>query len=444
MNGGWVINKEDGLLIKLVRNTKNSFVLRVLNMFLGFISSIVVARLLGVEEFGIYTYVLSWMVLTSVVAKMGLPELAVREVARASDNEPLITQFLRLSCTVIVLISLAILSLYGIFVLYIQEGILSYMLSCILVGTLIIPFFSMSSLLSGALRALHKIFQSQFPDFIIRPIIFLFCMVLAGQYMGDGLDAKMSLLLYLLVSVIVFFVYLYPLKRYIALTLNIYEFEGRNKNWMKGGVKFLLMGGALVIISQTDRIMLGLLGDIGDVGVYSVAFLIASFAGFPIVALSMSLAPIVVDLTETGDYLRLESIVLKSTKLAFWGAVIIAVVLASASKTILSLYGDGFAHAEVVLLMHLVGQLLFVAMGPAAIIMNMIGMEMEVTYVVAISAVVNVLLNYTLIPMYGMEGAAMATILSVALWSGSLMIILYTKKKFVCSPSLSLLLSRRV
>jgi len=66
-----------------------SFVLRAISIGLGFLSTVLLARLLGAEGYGIYSYVFAWVMLLSILAQAGLPDLVVRETAQGiAQNRP--------------------------------------------------------------------------------------------------------------------------------------------------------------------------------------------------------------------------------------------------------------------------------------------------------------------------------------------------------------------
>ena len=70
-----------GLSAYLIRCASGTFVLRVAASGLAFLTSVVLARLLGAEGYGVYAYAMALVTLLGVPATLGLPPLMVREVA---------------------------------------------------------------------------------------------------------------------------------------------------------------------------------------------------------------------------------------------------------------------------------------------------------------------------------------------------------------------------
>ena len=90
-------------------------------------------------------------------------------------------------------------------------------------------------------------------------------------------------------------------------------------------------------------------------------------------------------------------------------------------------FGSEFKDGYYALLILSVGQLVNVLSGSVGYIMTMTGRQKQAAYVLAISAALNIVMNYMLIPHFGIEGAAIATAVSLMLWNIAL--ILYIRKK---------------
>ena len=76
-----VIGKPGSLRLRLARDTAGVMAIQALSMGLGFAVSVVLARLLGVREFGLYSLAMSVLGLLVVPATFGFPQLLVREIA---------------------------------------------------------------------------------------------------------------------------------------------------------------------------------------------------------------------------------------------------------------------------------------------------------------------------------------------------------------------------
>ena len=78
----WAINSSDGAAQFFVRVVSWSFILKFASLGLGFLTSVVLARLLGAEGFGDFSFPMAIVELLLVPTTLGFPSLVVRELAR--------------------------------------------------------------------------------------------------------------------------------------------------------------------------------------------------------------------------------------------------------------------------------------------------------------------------------------------------------------------------
>ena len=66
--------------------------------------------------------------------------------------------------------------------------------------------------------------------------------------------------------------------------------------------------------------------------------------------------------------------------------------------------------------------------GPAGNLLQMTGRQLIYMNVLFVGALINIILNYFLIPIYGIEGAAIASMCSLLFWNLSM--VYFVKKEF--------------
>ena len=84
---------------------------------------------------------------------------------------------------------------------------------------------------------------------------------------------------------------------------------------------------------------------------------------------------------------------------------------------ILGLFGAEFVAARWSMTVLILGQLVNVGSGSVGYLMGMTGHHRQSAFVLGCSAVLNIILNAILIPIFGIMGAAIATALTMALWN---------------------------
>ncbi|NKB54082.1 MAG: hypothetical protein GKR97_18035 [Rhizobiaceae bacterium] len=93
----------------------------------------------------------------------------------------------------------------------------------------------------------------------------------------------------------------------------------------------------------------------------------------------------------------------------FWPSLLMAVVILLAGNLLLSLFGAEFTSGYPLMFILALGIIARATVGPAESVLTMSGHQNICATVYGISLAVNVLLNFTFIPIYGLYGAAWAT-----------------------------------
>lgn len=429
--------EKDELWPRMISGMGGSLGLRVAFLILGFLVSVVLARSLGVKEFSIYTYIMSWVWLLSVFTKMGFVDLLVREVAifHTQKNWGVLRGILLFSNRIVILLCGFVFLAFCILAFYIFPNIINVNLrNNFLIGLAILPIISLTGLRQGTLRGLNKVIIGQIPEYIVKPSGMMMCFLIVIYVRQDQIDSILTLIINFTVSLAAFVFGYVLMRKELPEKVWSVQPQFRTSQWLISGCRFLMIGGMLIINNQTDKIMLGMFGRLDDVGVYSIAAMIASFTGYSLVALNLSLSPVIVRLVQNKEIVRLQRIITDSIKIACAFSAAVSIIIIIFSVSILSLFGADFVVGRTALMVLVGAQLFNVIAGPAGTILNMIGNERFVAFTVTISALLNILLNYMLIPRFGMIGASVSTAISMIVWNVGLVVILYEKEGISSSP----------
>jgi len=172
-----------------------------------------------------------------------------------------------------------------------------------------------------------------------------------------------------------------------------------------------------LINGKVDTIMIAWFETTAVVGVFSMAFKLSVITNFVIGALKTIAMPKISELFWTEKKEELDRVIQYSTLIIFFFALPISVVLFLFPDFILALIRDEFTEGSTTLRIFAVSQLINAASGMVAVFLNMSGNQVFFTRVVTVTTLANIVLNAILIPMYGMEGAAAATLVTTATWN---------------------------
>ncbi|MHB8160088.1 MAG: flippase [Thermoleophilia bacterium] len=177
----------------------------------------------------------------------------------------------------------------------------------------------------------------------------------------------------------------------------------------------LALAGILVALwLQVDTLLLGYFGTTTDVGYYGVAIKLAIFGSKIITAFGTVFTPIIADLwnrQRTGELLVLYRI---TTRWIFILTLPVFLVMAIFADSIMSIFGAGFTAGSVALVLLATGQMFNAATGAAGLMVLMSGRSRLELLNVATTLAIDVALCVVLIPTYGLVGAAIANLVSLA------------------------------
>lgn len=188
----------------------------------------------------------------------------------------------------------------------------------------------------------------------------------------------------------------------------------RAKTLLADSWPLLLSGMAIMVYMKIDQIMLGqMLGD-DAVGIYSAAVRISEVWYFIPMMIVASVFPAILEAKKRDEAQYLQRLQ-RLYDLMVWLSVAIALPMTFVSTPIVvALFGSAYAESGTVLAIHIWASV-FVFLGVASsqwfVAENRQILSFQRT---VLGAVINMVLNYLLIPKFGVLGAAYATVLAQA------------------------------
>ena len=183
-----------------------------------------------------------------------------------------------------------------------------------------------------------------------------------------------------------------------------------------------------LVIVQTDILMLGAMRSEAEVGIYSLDARLALLTTFILTSINTVLGPKFSILYHAGSKRELMRLAQKSTALIFWATLPLLAGLVIFGYWILLLYGEAFTVGYAALVMLTIGRFIASAAGPVGYFLNMTGDAIKMRNTVMLSGLLNIALNYLLIPEYGINGAATASMVSIAF--NNIVATVHIKRRF--------------
>lgn len=391
---------------QLINNFSWLLIEKIFSMGVNLFVGVWVARYLGVEQFGLYNYALSFVMLFAPLTELGLKGIVIRDLVREPDcqNEILGTAF------VLKLIG-------GILTLFLTVAITIYMRPGDRQSQILIGIVALGTIFR-AFETIDFWFQSQIKSkYTVVSRTTAFFTVSAVKVSLIKMQA--SLTAFALVSV------LQTAIAAVGLITSYCKSSGLLRSWfislrraktlLTESWPLLFSGIAIMIQARIDQIMLGqMIGD-SEVGQYSVAMkLIEAFAFIPVI-ICQSVAPKITQAklkSQSVYFSRLENLY----RIMFIMFLMVSIpIFFGANYLVLLLFGREYQSAGSLLTLFGI-RLFFANFGVAKSLFITNESLFKYSLISAITgSIVNVVLNYVLIPKYASVGALWATIASFAI-----------------------------
>jgi len=421
----------------LTRGALGSLGVKILAAAIALALHLLLARLLGTAQYGIYVYALAWVNILVLIAAFGLETSLVRFVAAydARQNHALLRGLLRratqITCSAGFLIAAAAATIVYLTNTKNPAG----QPHTFYLALLALPLLTLAKVNSAALRGFKCVVLSPLPVTVVRPLVLLVLLTACSVGFNRRLNAPRAMALNLAAAAATLALAAVLLKHIVSRNVENIPPRYKTRHWLAVSLPLFLIAGMHLIFNRTDIIMLGLLRNPELVGVYAVASRVAALGIFGLTSINLIAAPMISQLYSTGKLKELQQMVTLAARGSFAFTLIFGLALVIAGKYILSLFGPEFVAGYLPMLILLIGQLVNAITGTVSFLMTMTGHQNQAAAIVTFSAAVNIALNILLIPRFGLVGAAIATAAAVVLWN--CMMLVYVRRRLLIDPTIA-------
>lgn len=388
--------------LKALKNTNWLMLEKLLLLPLGLVLNVLLARHLGVEQLGHYSYILSLIFLVGPVATMGLGSLITRELVNHPNDKASIlgaSLLVRLMGCLVVM-----LGLFG-YACFQSKQEQQWLL---ILG--VAQVFSAFSFIDFFFQAKLTVKYSAFAR--LGTQIILFALRLTAILLDSSLQIFIWLFAVELLVNAVLFVGFYWYSSG-SPTRWILDFK-RAKGLLSQSYLLIFSGIAAVIYLKIDMVMLAKIAGHGETGLYAVASRLSEIWYFIPAAMVSSFFPMLLKSRQQDTELYKRKLQKLCDLLFIMSVVVILPVVWLSAPVIELLYGRDYVAASSILSVHIfAGVFIFMR----ALLSKWLIAEDLLRFSLisqGLGAVSNVAFNFLFIPKYGAIGAAWATLISYA------------------------------
>ncbi len=421
------------MLRKFVGSSFATFAIKILGVGIAFFTQIFLARIMGVTDYGSYVYIMTLVNIFLLFSKVGLDVTVIRFIPDYLSNKKwmLFNGIRRKSLQITTLLSISIsISLWGVYQLANSYYYVPEWGNSLLFAFFLLPILAINVVRAALLRSLKKVVASTFLDAIIRPAFLLLFVYCFYRWVSTEISPSNIILFNIESGLIVFLIGSILLRRSISKMTTEKKYEYRTKEWLLVSYSMFFISAINMIQNHADIIMIEYFIDTKSVGIYSIANQISGFISFGLLSANSVLAPMISGLYHSNKRDQLQKLITFSTRIVFVFTTLSAIFIIFFGDDILALFGLSFVDGLEAMKILIVGQIINALTGSVGFIMTMTGHQKQANRILIISVIVNVSLNSILIPLYGINGAATATAISLSLWNIIMFIYVFKRIGF--------------
>ncbi len=383
---------------------------------LRFLTGILLTRLLGVTQYGLYSLAFVYVEALSILASLGLHALLVRYLpgylaagdAAATRGILQLTGLASLGTAVLCTAAGA----WGVLVLLDPASTLREPL---LLGVLLVTAPSVwLRLRQATLQGFSRVVQAQLGESFVRPLLSV--LLLTGLYLVHDDPVRAVDAVWMSFAAAAGGAIFADVLTRRAVRGHVDAAPAYHQaNWLRSLLPLFGISLFTILNTRVDLFVLGFLDTTESVGLFSVVERITLLTAFVMGVFTATFAPRIGTFHAAGDMHGLQEQLTALSRAAFAVTLPLAVLLYVFGGLVLSIFGSAFVAGEAALRILLIGQLANVACGAVGMVLSMTGHERIAFRGMVLTGSLNLLLDILLIPAFSIYGAAAATAATVTL-----------------------------
>jgi O-antigen/teichoic acid export membrane protein len=404
----------DDHMREILHGASTAFVLKGLGALLTLGVYVLLGRLLGPAESGLYFLALTLLTVAAILGRIGLDNTVLRFVAASAATEDWeAVQGVRRKASIVAILASSVATVAlavaapWLSVTVFAKPELAPMLRWMALA--IVPT-ALLTLQAQALQGLRRIAAASLVGNVGVPLFLLGGSALLAPRWG-ALGATVA---YVLAA---FLTMLLGIWRWRRSTPHLRTVSGRFdiSTLLESSVPLFWVSCFQQIITWAPTVILGVTASSSDVGIFGAANRAAQLTSFVLLAVNSISAPKFAALHRTGDLATLGRVARRSAKLMAVLASPILIVFVVFPTRVMTMFGPEFAAGAHVLTILAVGQFVNVVTGSVGWLLIMCGYERLMRDNIAVCALLGLVLSLVLIPAFGVVGAAIASATTLAL-----------------------------
>jgi O-antigen/teichoic acid export membrane protein len=427
--------KINNVLEKLFRNPflKQSFatlLLRIFGVLLLFGFTVLLTKSYSPKLVGQYDFARSFLLAVGSICLLGFDQSILYFKGKLASQDALEELKKIYAKMVKMLFGMSLIALA--IILIIDKKIItgyfgdSAVYSIFLKGAATLFFYGLSTLNTEVIRALDKLYVAELFRNIIKYIPLIIGSIALLYWHKESYLVDVFFIGFVFLAVISsLFVFTYFSKIIVLKTSNGVS----HKEVFLRSYPIAISSMALFLLMCFDIMFLKKYKNDETVAFYSVGVKLMTVISVVILSINITISAKISEYFSSHNKLELAKILRNSARLIFGITFPVILIMSVFSENILGFFGHQYVVAKQAFLILIIGQGICSAFGAGSVYLNMTGRQHAFQFILIIAVIINFTLNRFLIPIYGMNGAAIAFVSSSFFWNLTVAVIIYQKDK---------------
>lgn len=395
-----------------------AFILRIVGIIGTYIFTFLVSRYYGAKGMGIYSLSLSIMLILEMCGTIGFKTSVLRFVGQfsAENKHHKINSLYKNILEIIIPVSFFLVVVLFLFsnkiaVLIFHNDTLSIPFKII---SLILPLHVVAAINIEIIRGLKNIPLSEYLRNLNEPLFSIPFLLVITLFASN---CYTPIVAFSFATIGTFLISTrYVAKKMKSFSRNAEELLSKTE-LIKISLPMMITAFSALIMGTIGTIMVGMFSTTENVGIYDIALRVASVTSFILYSINTIAAPKFSELYWSKNMEDLKKVVRLSSKLIFGFSFPVLLVFIFFPQFFMGIFGNEFIVGKYALVFLTIGQFVNASSGSVGIFLNMTGKQHIFRNIILTATFINVILNYLLIPKYGINGAAIATMISMSFWN---------------------------
>ena len=414
-----IYKKHKNLIVSFVKNMQ----FRIFGLGISFLIVLLINRFFGVAVFGEYSLIVTISQICSLFVSFGIPNTLIKIIGNRNYDYPAAKKLLIKSFKITLLFALIPMLIFYFGRHFLSNSIFKNagLDSYFLVFAVAIPIFVAHEIFVYFFIATKNFLKFNLFMFVVPNVLLIGFLVLF-HFLGKG-----QYFTFLAFSLAIFFTVIIEI-------FTVFEWKSKDsvevqstKMLLKTASPFFLSGFLMYLLNGTSIIILGLMVDEKQLGIYNIAFKVANLGLLIIVSISTITTPKIAQLFGENNFIELKKTIQNATKLISILTIPLVLTVLIFNQAILSFFSSEAVIGGNVLIVLILGVLINAMSGNGDQILNMTNNQDILRNITLVCFISNVLISVIFISFYGILGAAFASLFTNILLN--FLCIYYIKKK---------------